>query len=393
MTTHLDAAVNLHRYLFTRHWDGRALSGPDPGVRFNYRIGRFVKSYLPRASWNDALCYQQGQGYWVLANWDLYARTGDSVYRDIAVRCSEQILQQQRSDGAWEYPNPEWAGRIATVEGIWASLGLLETFRRTSDERCLSRVLRWHRFLIERVGFVKHGDELAINYFAGRKGGRVPNNSTDTLRFLAELADATGCGSYLQPCERLLAFVRHAQTATGELPYSLRGGGDDRPQPHFQCYQYNAFQCLGLMRYYELTADAMALPVITGLLTFLSTGVAADGGVFYACGNRHRFVIYHAAVVAAALALARPLGLGNYDALADRALSYVRRSQRPDGGCPYSRGDYYVLSDRRSYPRYLAMILLHTLMRARHEEGREPMRRRVPDSEGCARAMTPIPTL
>ncbi len=40
----LQAAISLHRYMVGRHWTGHALVGPDPGIRFNYRIGRFVKS-------------------------------------------------------------------------------------------------------------------------------------------------------------------------------------------------------------------------------------------------------------------------------------------------------------------------------------------------------------
>lgn len=364
MSPYAVAAVKLHRYLVARHWDGRALMGPDPGVRFNYRIGRFVKAYLPLTSWNDTLCYLQGQGYWVLANWALHASTHDAAYRDLALRCSEDIAARQRGDGAWDYPNPEWAGRVATVEGVWASLGLLETYRTTGDARYLQPVLRWHRFLIDTIGFQRWDDALAINYFAARVGARVPNNSIDALRFLAELADVTGERSHLGPCAGLLEFVRQAQTAAGELPYAIAGRGGDRARHHFQCYQYNAFECLGLMRYYELTADAAALPIIRGALEFLVTGVAGDGRVFYACGNRHRFVTYHTAVVGAAFARACALGLGGYDALADRTLSAVLRLQTGDGACPYSHGDYYILSDRRSYPRYLAMILVHLLAAA-----------------------------
>jgi hypothetical protein len=35
--------------------------------------------------------------------------------------------------------------------------------------------------------------------------------------------------------------------------------------------------------------------------------------------------------------------------------------QREDGSFPHSRADYRILSDRRSYPRNLAMILVHLL--------------------------------
>lgn len=361
MDAQFQAGVDLHRYLVATHWNGQALIGPDPGIRFNYRIGRFVKSYLPGLAWNDDLYYLQGQGYWILANWTLFAKTGEERYREIAFRCSEYMLTRQRPDGAWDYPNPEWRGRIATTEGIWGSLGLLETYRHAAEQRFLGGALRWHKFMVETVGFQRERDTLAVNYFAHRRGTRVPNNSADALRFLAELADATGDTVYLHPCAGLLNFMRCAQEATGEFPYAVEGTAGGERRPHFQCYQYNAFQCHGLLRYHDLTGDPTVLPLISGVLGFLRGGLAPDGHAYYACGNRHRSVTYHAAALGAAFAQASQLGLDGYAALADRAYSYVLGLQRPSGSFPYSRGEYHLLSDRRSYPRYLAMIL-HLLL-------------------------------
>ena len=70
---------------------------------------------------------------------------------------------------------------------------------------------------------------------------------------------------------------------------------------HFQCYQYNAFLCLDLIRHYELTRDTDSLALVPRLLDFLATGVAPNGHAFYACGNVHRAVTYHASAVGAAL--------------------------------------------------------------------------------------------
>jgi glycosyltransferase involved in cell wall biosynthesis len=353
------AAISLHRYMVARHWTGHALIGPDPGIRFNYRIGRFVKSYLRQVRWNDDYYYLQGQGYWTLSNWRLFDLLREETYREIAVRCSASILTAQRPDGAWEYPNPEWRGRIATVEGTWASIGLLETYRRTGEASFLTGGLRWHRFLVETIGFQRIGDTLAANYFAHRTGTRVPANSAIVLRFLAELADVTREQAYLEQAGGLLRFFRSTQRASGEFPYAVEGTRELR-RVHFQCYQYNAFLCLELSRYYELTRNPDFLQPVPRLLDFLATGVAPDGHAFYACGNAHRAVTYHAAAVAAALSAGARLGIGAYD-LADRAYAYVLGRQRPDGGFPYSQRDYRLLSDQRSYPRYLAMILLHLL--------------------------------
>src|SRR5262249_18996631 len=155
--------------------------------------------------------------------------------------CAEHVVARQRPDGAWDYPNPEWKNRVATVEGVWAALALFETFRRTTDARFLEHALRWHRFLLERIGFQRCGGELAINYFAGRSGGRVPNNSSDVLRYLAELSDATGDRRYLDARNGLLRFLRRAQEPTGEFPYAIAADDGRHARPHFQCYQYNAF--------------------------------------------------------------------------------------------------------------------------------------------------------
>src|SRR5262245_57169697 len=153
MLQSFQAGLKLNQYLVANHWQGQALIGPDPGIRFNYRIGRFIKGYFGRKFWKDNLYYLQGQGYWVLGNWELFARTGEETYREIALRCSEYMLAQQRDDGAWDYPNPEWRGRVATAEGTWGVLGLLETYRQTRDQRFLKGILEWYKFLLEEIGF------------------------------------------------------------------------------------------------------------------------------------------------------------------------------------------------------------------------------------------------
>jgi hypothetical protein len=355
----LQRAIRLHRYLVARHWTGKALIGPDPGIRFNYRIGRFIKSYLRQVRFRDDSYYLQGQAYWTLDNWRLFDLLGEVTYRQIALRCSASMLAAQRSDGAWDYPNPEWKGRVATVEGSWAAMGLLETYRRTGQASFLKGALGWHRYLVETIGFQTIGDTLAANYFAHRVGCRVPANSGVVLRFLAELAEVTGDPAYLEQTGGLLRFFRSTQLASGEFPYAVEGAVERR-RVHFQCYQYNAFLCLDLIRHHELTGDGDSLALVPGLLAFLRTGVAPEGHAFYACGNAHRAVTYHAAALGAALSAGAGLGLGTSEP-ADRLYHYVMRRQRPGGGFPHSERDYRLLSDRRSYPRYLAMILFHLL--------------------------------
>jgi hypothetical protein len=361
MDQYLSAAVKLHQYLVANHWRNQALLGPDPGVRLNYRIGRFIKSYTRCLPWSDDYYYFQAQGYWVLSNWLLFIRTGEEEYAEIATRCSDYIISQQRDDGAWDYPNPEWKGRVTTYEGTWAAFGLLEAYRQTAEQNFLDGALRWHKFQVDTMGFQESGNELAVNYFANHECPRVPNASTDMLRFLSELADVTGTNSFLQPAAGLRTFLQNVQKPTGEFPYAVAGVNGGKDRPHYQCYQYNAFECLNLMRCYELTEDAVVLRLISKVLGFLCEGLAESGHVFYQCGNRHRQVTYHTAVLSAAFTKAGQIGISGYNELANRAYQNLLGSQRPDGSFTYSRRDYYLLSDKRSYPRYLAMILLHLL--------------------------------
>jgi hypothetical protein len=273
------------------------------------------------------------------------------------------MLKRQREDGAWVYPNREWKGRVATAEGTWGSLGLLESYRYTGGPEFLTGALRWHRFLLDVIGFQRADDELAINYFANFGTLRVPNNSAFVLRFLAALADITGNRTYLGPCQGLMRFLKRVQTGTGEFPYAVAARPGPESRPHFQCYQYNAFQCLDLMAYYEITGDSVSSYLIERSLCFLRKGLANDGHARYECGNTYREVTYHTAALAAAFAKAEQLGIVGYRLSAMRAYNHLIIRQRLDGSFLYSRSDYRVLQDGRSYPRYLAMILFHLLMR------------------------------
>jgi hypothetical protein len=305
--------------------------------------------------------YLQAQGYWTLGNWALFRLTGDNEYRQIGICCSEYMLEQQHDDGAWDYPNPEWKGRVATNEGAWATLGLLESYRQTGLSMFLEGVLNWHKFLIETTGFRQTGDELAINYFANTRGTRVPNNSITVLRFFAELADVTKDDRYAEPNIGLLTFIQRVQKPSGEFPYAVGDTADDYVRSHFQCYQYNAFECLNLIRYYEVSGDTTVLPIITSLLSFLAEGLSEEGYAYYQCGQKKRTVTYHTAAIGAALERASQVGIADYSDLARRAYASVLGLQRADGGFIHSQRDYGLLTDRRSYPRYLAMILYHLL--------------------------------
>lgn len=359
------AAMALHAYLVCAHWTGKALSGPDSGIRFNSRIGRFIKSYLSALTWSDNLAYMQTQGYWILANWKLFDLTGDDELQKISLSCSDNVLANQTSEGYWEYPNREWKGRIATVEGCFAALGLLESYARIGNDAYLASARKWCDYLVSEIGFRRQKDDgmQAINYFAHHTGdgGGVPNNSALALRFFATLSDATDEPRYLEPCGKMTAWLRHVQLPSGELPYFL-GAPGEKDTTHFLCFQYNAFELLELAWYRQLTDDDSVLPIIAGLAKYLATGLTGEGKARFDCMRDTPDVLYYTFAVAAALSVADDLQLGPYKTKADQAMRAALSHQRADGGFNYfSRKNYKCLTDRRPYPRNLAMMLFHLL--------------------------------
>ena len=357
-STLFESANRLHAYMVDRHLNGRAIEGPDSGVRINFRIGRFIKSYLDSVPWSDRYIYMQAQGYWILGNWLLADIAQRTACEEQAVRCSEYVLEQQRPAGFWEYPNPEWKGRVATVEGNFAALGLLETYARTGKEKFLRGAQAWHRYLIDEIGFQDSG---AINYFANRPGGAVPNNTALTLRVMARFAEATGDQTYLAQAAAMVSWLSDAQRDTGELPYRLDSSSQSS-RPHFLCFQYNAFEFLDLAEYFRLTGDTVIEPVLTRLARFLSTGVRSSGAAKHSCLHDSPETTYYTAAVARALSVAGALGFGPSESLSERAYRRLLSLQRPDGNMRFfSSGNYGRLTDRRSYPRNLAMILFHML--------------------------------
>lgn len=356
------AVEKLYKFVDQNFWDGGLLFGPDPGARLNFRAWRFIKSYLSFLPWSDHYVFMQAQAYWILCNWQLSSLTKESRYSSVARNCTRGILSRQMDEGYWEYPIPEWSGRIGTIEGNWAAKGLQSTYENTGREEFLHGALRWYDFLVKQIGFqqLKHG--LAVNYFANRATGAYPNASTLTLSFLGKLAHLTEKERYLEHCSGMIAFLSSVQRDSGEFPYvveSLSGKG----RSHYQCFQYHAFQLLDLAKYHHDTGDTSVLPIITKLATFLVDGVGADGRTQYDCSNKPVQVVYHTAAVAGALQSARSLGVIENRLPEDRAYNYVLSKQHDNGGFAFSKGDYLALRDRRYYPRYLAMILHHLLLR------------------------------
>ena len=361
----LDAARRLHAYVGARHLHDGRLAGADQGVRWNIRVWRFVKSYLPWLRPRERYYFLQGQAYWALASWTLGDLTREPAYHDAARAATRVILGTQRPDGAWDYPLPERRHLIATVEGNFGTVALLEGFRRDGDAAWLAGARRWHEYVEREIGYQSHPGGLCVNYFQVARG-LVPNNACEWIWVLGELARTTGEARYLEKVPALLGFLEAVQMPSGELPYELAGGNEPRTRPHYLCYQYNAFQCMKLAWYAAAHGDARARVVAERLSDFLASGVLPSGAVRASCTSVNPEVIYYADAVAMALHTVSALGWRDHAALADRSFGWVMAQQRADGGFDrFSRGDYGLLSDRNEYPRYLAMTLHHLAERAR----------------------------
>ncbi|MBN1895390.1 hypothetical protein JW906_12895 [bacterium] len=363
MNRFMESALRLYDHILKCHWNGRALLGPDPGVRFQVRIWRFAKSYLRFLPWKDDRYYMQCQGYWIRNNWTLHRMTGDKRYREVALQATLSILKAQKPEGYWEYPPPSWTNRIATVEGCYAALGLLASHHE--DRRYWDAAIGWYRFLIDRIGFQELDGVKAVHYFYKRGKSMVPNNTTLVLEFLGELYAAEGNREFLRHVPELIGFLKMAQLESGEFPYAY-DSPYEKGKIHFLCYQYNAFQFLDLFSYWQSTKDQAILPLLKKSAEYLATGIEPDSGRGkYNCSKTFPEVTYYTAVLAAALHEASLAGFGDFTGLSEKAYARVLRRQMKNGNFVYSSRNYGVLSDHRSYPRYLNMILRHLLIRAR----------------------------
>ena len=360
----LAAALRLHSRLEADHLHGGRLAGDDQGVRWNIRVWRFWKSYLPWLAPHRRHFFLQGQGYWALANWTLFDLTGEERFRERAREATGAIDETQREDGAWAYPLRERRHLFATVEGDFGAVALLEGHRRGLGDHLLRSARAWHDFVEQRIGYQEHPGGLAVNYF-DRPRGMVPNNTAEWIWVLGRFASVTGDRRFLSRVGRLLGFLEAVQLPSGELPYEVGNRYEARARVHYLCYQYNAFQCMKLAWFAETHGDERARAIALRLASFLARGVTAQGSVRASCHARWPEVVYYADAVGTALHTVTRFGWVNHAELADRTFAWVLSRQRPDGSLPFSRGDYVLLADRNRYPRYLATSLFHLAERAR----------------------------
>lgn len=356
----LDAAFRLHHRIEENHWQTDRLVGPDPVGKVQWRITRFVRSYVPQLPNDDRYVYLQGMAYWIKANLRLWDLTGEPAYLEKARRSADYMVQHQSKEGIWIHPPiPGRRGFVSTVEGVWASLGLLAMYRAQRCDDYLEAAKKWYEVQTRQIGFQPTPRGLSANYYA-HSTVLVPNVTTMLIWLCAELVDLTGDSSYETYVKPMLGFVESSQLESGELPYEVE------VRPHFMCFQYNSFEFLDLANYYDLTHDVTVLPILRRLVGFLETGVTSIGSCRYNCHKQYPEVNYWTAALAAALTKAQALGLGDNGSAVRHALRHLLALQRTDGGFDFSYRTYRLLRDGRSYPRYLSMILYLLLFQLDH---------------------------
>ena len=358
----LERCEQLHAYLVRRHYTKGLLHGPDPGVRFNWRLWRFAKSALEFFPWGDDYVFMQTQGNWVLANWVLFDATDNELYRRIALEATDATLALQKPEGYWTYPLPERRHLIAALEGIWGAVPLLVTYARTSRTELLRAAERVYEFLINRIGFQQHQPGEVINYF-DKPRGKIPNNSVIAVWFFLRLWQASGSERYLEHVVPLLEFIAAVQLPTGEIPYIV-DSPLERGRDHYLCFQYNAHQFIHLCRSEMLRPGVGTKPIFSKLWSFLQRGVQPNDSCANDCasaGGTGPEVDYYTAALGSAAHYAFRMGVDLNDEIAQRCFARVLARQKPDGSFGFSTGNYGFLKDSRSYPRYQAMTLYHLL--------------------------------
>jgi hypothetical protein len=360
-----DSADKLYKFIYKNFWDGQHVIGPDPGLMLNLRVLRFIKSYVPSLIKYEQNYFLQTQGYWIKDNWALYKLANKSLYKQVAIACSDQVLINQKEDGSWEYPLREWKKYVSTVEGTWAALGLLESYRQTKNQLYLVGALKWYDFLINQTKFQRYYDSQAVNYFAfSSKGQKVPNNTSLVLWFFAELFEITKDLRFNELSNELIRFLELCQKSDGELIYKV---GTD----HYLCYHYNSFEFLDLLNCYNITKNLRIESILSKLAKFIASGVTKNGAIKYSCNQTYPEFIWFSSVAGAALLGATVNGLGDYQIHARRLYRYTIENQMDNGSFIFSRHDmvYFknpvkwgFLTDRTSYPRQLSYILQHLLI-------------------------------
>lgn len=362
MNEYLNSAHNLYQYILNKHWNGNVVVGPDPIGKIHWRVTRFVRSYLGWLPGDDQYIYLQGQGYWIRANLALYEITNDSYHLDLVAQAADFITEKQFPSGAWEHPPiPGRKGFISTVETVWACIGLISAYRKLEVSTYLDAALKGYEALVDVIGFRSYKDGLAVNYYA-HSTSLVPNVTTMSIWLMSEIFEVTQDKNYLSYVDKMIRFLEYSHMESGELEYAFNS------RPHFQCYQYNAFQFLDMTHYFQITKDEIALRLLSKLAGYLATGVTARGSSFYNCFKEVPEVNYWTGALANALLKAYELGLGEYLVRSEQLFQHLRLQQRSDGSFDFSSQNYRVLRDVRSYPRYLAMILDQLLSRARFEQ-------------------------
>ena len=158
----------------------------------------------------------QAQAYWILSNSKLYSSTKKQKYLEYCRNSADRLLVLQRDDGAYDNPDPEWAGLHVPVQGCFATIAFLEVYNLTKNKVYLEAAIKYYNFIEESDWIVHEGYEL-IRYFIGEDTVRyikpgniskiVPNNQTLLVFMYSYFYKVTGEKHYLDRVPSLINYL------------------------------------------------------------------------------------------------------------------------------------------------------------------------------------------
>ena len=124
----------------------------------------------------------------------------------------------------------------------------------------------------------------------------------------------------------MIKFLQYSQKDNGELPYAFQVS-EIEGREHFLCYQYNCFQFLDLVHFWELTNNEEIYSILGDLIRFIKTGMHPDGHSKYKCNKSYPEVTYYTAVMGAAFIKATEIGLGDFSEYENKSYERVLERQ------------------------------------------------------------------
>ena len=287
-------------------------------------------------------------------NIEMYKKTKDKEYLNQAIDGSNWLIQNQNKAGFWVFTTFERKRRrVQTVDSTMGALALISLYKVTGNSKLLLISKRWLEYIINN-GLIKKKDHTYCMYYldGDMEDLEVTNVACCIVHLMSEFYKVSNEGKYKKIADNLIPFIKSMQLSSGEFRYSSK-------RDHYQGPQYNAFQLIFLLSYYEITKDKDLKNILEATKNYLESSVNKDGSVQfgpvkYAFNTSNRKLYYHSAAVAAALSEYKyQIGNVNERKILD-SISFALLGQRIDGSFSFGQNALFgLIDDIVPYPRYI----------------------------------------